>query len=358
MVVSDSSSASALDRMKEGAFSMPDVLVTELDGRRSERAGLLEYLRANPLTETLPVVMLASDGEKGEEARRRALSLGISHWVLPPFDDQDVEQSLLAALDAQPEQRPLTGSLDQLGFADLVQTLEVNHKTGVLTFTNGPLTGTLWFREGQVVHAGTGEGLRGREAFYSLALWERGLFEASFSSISVPETIGERTSFLLMEAMRRKDEARRQAEAPPHAALPDPPPPPPRELLALHRGLTLLNVAASYASDYVEGKLLERRLESVREELAEEHPVLERFQVRSKGRVVVEEREDLPETEALVLAVALWLRRLFERLEHGLPGRFDLQRLKSVTGAVHDDLESLGFYAALGLPAASEESEG
>lgn len=363
MVVSDSSSVSALARMKEGAFAMPNVLVTELDGQHQQGAVLLEYLRANPLTETLPVVLLASDGEAADEERRQALSLGISHWVLPPFDDQDVEEGLRSALEAELEPRPLTGSLGQLSFPDLVQTLEVNHKTGVLTFTQGKLSGTLWFREGQVVHATTGQGLRGRDAFYSLALWDSGLFEASFSSISVPETIGERTSFLLMEAMRRKDEARRQADDPPHAALPDPPPPPPRDLLALHRGLTLLNVAASYASDHVESQLLERRLEAVRKELVAEHPVLRGFQVRPGGRVVMGEWEDLPEAEvpdaeALVPAVALWLRRLFARLEHGLPGRFGLKRLKSVTGAVHDDLESLGFYAALGLSADSEESEG
>jgi CheY-like chemotaxis protein len=358
MVVSDSSSDSALDRMKEGSFSMPDVLVAELADERRQGASLVGYLRANPLTENLPVVLLASSGEQAEEERQRALSIGITHWILPPYDEQEVVDGLRSALGAEPEQRPLSGSLKQLSFPDLVQTLEVHHKTGVLNFTNGQHTGALWFRQGEVVHAATGDGLRGREAFFALSLWDRGVFEASFSSISVSESINDRTSFLLMEAMRRKDEAKRRAEAPPHAALPDPPPPPPPELLALHRALTLLNVAASYASDHVESKLLERRLESVRASLAQEHPVLEGFQVRPGGRVVVEEGKSPPEPEALVLAVALWLRRLFVRLERGLPGRFDLQRLKSVTGAVHDDLESLGFYAALGLPASSEESEG
>lgn len=248
----------------------------------------------------------------------------------------------------------LSGSLEQLSVPDLLQTAEANRRSGVILIRNAQRNGTLWLRDGRVVDAEIAGGGFGADAVYELAVWEDGTFEADFTPVEVPDRIFQPTSALLLEAMRRRDEALRNAP-PPHAAIPDPPPPPPRPLLAVHRGLTLLNVASSYALEHVEPALLEARLEAARRALAAEHPVLEGFQVSAGGAVSAAPETALVEPEAPVRAVSLWLTRFFTMMETALPGRFPLRKLRQITEAVQEDLESLGFYRELGLEAGPRE---
>ena len=255
---------------------------------------------------------------------------------------------------------PLSGSLGQLSLPDLLQTAEASRRSGVVLISHRDRNGTLWLRDGRVVDAEIDGSRRGREAVFEMAFWDEGTFEADFHPVAVPERIFEPTSALLLEAMRRRDEALRNAP-PPHAAMPDPPPPPPRPLLAVHRALTLLNVAVSYATEHAEPELLARRLEQVRAELAAEHPVLAAFRVHGNGAVAAAGgpawRDGGPPegVEALVRGTSLWLVRFFSVMESALPGRFPLRRLRLVTEAVQEDLASLGFYRELGLDAGPRE---
>ena len=248
----------------------------------------------------------------------------------------------------------LSGSLEQLSVPDLLQTAEANRRSGVILVRNHQRNGTLWLRDGRVVDAEIAGGGFGADAVYEVALWEDGTFEADFTPVEVPDRIFQPTSALLLEAMRRRDEAMRNAP-PPHAAIPDPPPPPPRPLLAVHRGLTLLNVASSYTLEHVEPALLAERLEAARRALAAEHPVLASFQVSAGGAVSAAPEAVLVEPEAPVRAISLWLTRFFGMMETALPGRFPLRKLRQITEAVQEDLESLGFYRELGFEAGPRE---
>lgn len=259
-----------------------------------------------------------------------------------------------------------SGSLEQLSAADLLQTAEAGRRSGTITLQRGERAGTVWLREGRVIdaeiHGGGDVRRRGAEAVYEMAVWQEGAFEAELvaAAPALPQRIFQPTSALLLEAMRRRDEELRDAP-PPHAALADPPPPPPRPVLALHRGLTLLNVAVSYACDQAEPALLERRLEDARRALLPEHPALGLFAVRPGGAVALAggagAAGPLTEesTDPLVRAVARWLERFFAVMERALPGRFPLRRLRSITEAVQEDLGALGFYRELGLEAGPGE---
>jgi hypothetical protein len=244
--------------------------------------------------------------------------------------------------------RPLlSGSLDQLSVPDLLQTAEASRRSGVIQVRNHDRSGTLWLRDGRVVDAEVAGGF-GAEAVYEMAVWEEGRFEADFTAVTVAERIFQPTSALLLEGMRRRDERLRDAP-PPHAAIQDPPPPPPPPLLALHRGLMLLNVAASYASEHVEPALLGHRLEAARSAILADHPALDTFQVSPGGAVAALPEAPLTEAETMVRAVSRWLTGFFAAMENALPGRFPLRKLRQITEAVQDDLESLGYYRELGF---------
>lgn len=343
----------AIEQLEGNGFFDPDVLLTELESGSQLGSTSLAHLRSHPLTEKVAVVVLAGDDP---DHRRRALRLGLTHLVTPPYDPEEVMLRARLALEQREDDHLLSGSLTQLPITDLLQTAEATRKTGTISLESQGVRGTFWVRGGRVIDAEL-DNLKGREAAFALIGWDKGRFEADFGPVSLPERIEEPTSHLLLEAMRRRDEADRQAEIPPHAALPDPPPAPPRDLRALHRGLTLLTITASYGSNHLQPQLLRRRLESARQEAMADHGVLELFRLDEQGRAsVFPELDPLPKAEAIVPAIADWLRRFFAATEKALPGRFDLRRLNALSGALQEDLEELGFHAALGFEPDPEET--
>jgi hypothetical protein len=106
----------------------------------------------------------------------------------------------------------IEGSLSEVGLPDVLQLLTVGGKTGTLHLREGAARGSLYLRDGQVVHARTAE-LEGEEAAYALAAWTRGRFEFEPGA-----AINRSSTALLMEAARRSDEWKLIAEKIPSTA--------------------------------------------------------------------------------------------------------------------------------------------
>lgn len=359
-VVGVDSPRSAAVRLAPRDAPQPDVLLTPIDAGHPSGTPLIDFLRTRCGGDTPPVVVLTNGDPAG---RRHALRLGLSQLVQPPYDEEEVVLSTRLALERRRDERRLSGSLAQMSAVELLQTAEVGRRSGRIELRHRGRHAEVTLRDGRVIDAAVDDGPGGEEAVYELAGWDEGSFEASFGPVDGVERITASTTSLLLEAMRRRDEAARDAnrevETPPHAALEDPPPPPPRRLLALHRALTLLNTASSYAGEHVVPTMLAGRLEEIRRRLAAERPVLAAFAVGGQGQVVLAERSELHldgvEPEQLVEAVAVWLAELFRQLERALPGRFPLTRLRAISESIQQDLANLGFYRGLGLEPRPEE---
>jgi hypothetical protein len=105
----------------------------------------------------------------------------------------------------------LRGELDKVSLATVLTILEMERRTGLLVLRRGRQTVRLEVRGGQVVRARC-EGARqpsGADAVYLALGWPVGQFQLFDVRVaSGRDEIGMRTAFLLMEGMRRLDEAR------------------------------------------------------------------------------------------------------------------------------------------------------
>jgi CheY-like chemotaxis protein len=101
-----------------------------------------------------------------------------------------------------------SGNLNSMSFADVLQLLQVGRKTGYIELEMSGKKGTIGLESGDVRQANAGS-VGGDEAFFQVAGWRT----ASFAFISGPlkgaPNITQPTMPLLMEAMRRVDEASR-----------------------------------------------------------------------------------------------------------------------------------------------------
>ncbi|MGQ9494743.1 MAG: DUF4388 domain-containing protein [Thermoanaerobaculaceae bacterium] len=102
----------------------------------------------------------------------------------------------------------LQGSLSDLALPDVIQLVSVSGKTGVFTLSgDSGLVGKIFLRDGQIVDAYVGE-LRGENAVYEMAIWQRGQFIFTPQVETDQVTITKSNASLMMEAARRLDEWR------------------------------------------------------------------------------------------------------------------------------------------------------
>lgn len=98
------------------------------------------------------------------------------------------------------------GSLQELPLPDIIQLVAVSGKSGVFNLERDQRVGQIYLREGQIVHAASGDRLVGEEAMYELATWSEGEFRFE-AGVEAPElSISKTNTNLLMEAARRIDE--------------------------------------------------------------------------------------------------------------------------------------------------------
>jgi acid stress-induced BolA-like protein IbaG/YrbA len=99
------------------------------------------------------------------------------------------------------------GSLKELPLPDIIQLVSVSGKTGKFSLTRDNDHGSIFLKNGQMVHASVGD-LIGEEAVYALSIWNHGDFLFSPGEEADRQTITKSNTNLLMEAARRLDEWR------------------------------------------------------------------------------------------------------------------------------------------------------
>src|SRR5205807_8503184 len=99
------------------------------------------------------------------------------------------------------------GSLKELPLPDIIQLVSVSGKTGKFSLTRDNDRGSIFLKNGQMVHASVGD-LTGEEAVYALSIWNHGDFLFTPGEEADRQTITKSNTNLLMEAARRLDEWR------------------------------------------------------------------------------------------------------------------------------------------------------
>ena len=108
----------------------------------------------------------------------------------------------------------LTGTFEDVAFAELLQLLNVGHRSGRLRVWRGEEQAEIRVSNGDVVWART-RFERGAEVVYRVLGWQTGEFSFTRNSDSVLREISESTEALILEGMKRFDEwARVEADLP------------------------------------------------------------------------------------------------------------------------------------------------
>ena len=323
-------------------FMLPDAILTPLGDIESGDSILIRLLQSNPLMEQIPLVVVASTDK---DERRRALRLGLLSVVFPPYDPEEVSLTTQLAIEKHRNEQLLFGSLSQLSVPDLLQTAEVGRRSGTISFQHNGDKGQVWLRDGQVVNAVIDDdNTPPEQAVYHIILWDSGTFEANFGDVEVEVKFSMPPSELVLEAMRRLDEARAaEAEAPDLDSNE------PVRLQQLEFALTLPNIISAYTGNYLDPALLADRLESVRQSMLDSEPELQYFKVLDSGAVILVDTDSAHDPGTILKAGARWCAAVFHRMDAALAWRFDRKRLAKLLSPWRETLIEEGLFGILGL---------
>jgi len=99
------------------------------------------------------------------------------------------------------------GRLKDMGLVDIIQIFNAERKTVAVHLGSELGYGRVYIKDGGVVHAAYRE-FTGPEAFFQLLAWHDGEFEVEPDALSPERTINESPEGLILEGLRRLDEAR------------------------------------------------------------------------------------------------------------------------------------------------------
>jgi response regulator RpfG family c-di-GMP phosphodiesterase len=186
-----------------------DIVVSEMTLEPGTGFELLRKVRARSGGTELPFVFLSQETDATKVAE--ALEAGAADYLFKPL----ATPVLLAKLRRILEQtqgakrvRGVSGSLEEMAIPDLVQILHQGRKTGALQLSTDGEQGTVFFKDGTIVDA-TFRNMTGEAAFYAIVGISTGDFTIDPTVTPPTKVIQASPEMLLLEGMRRMDEASR-----------------------------------------------------------------------------------------------------------------------------------------------------
>ena len=201
-----------------GAFEILNRQLIELvvsDTDLPDMNGLRFYrkLTQESRLRSIPFVFLSAD--KRPEVKVAAFRAGVAEYLVKPCHPAELAARAMSLVERERRLREharsrsyvLAGDLAAISFPDLVNIIEMERRSGVLSLVLTLGVGQVFFSAGSIVHAVYGN-LAGAEAFYRFVRESSGRFEFSPGECELPDdahTIHASATALVLEGARRID---------------------------------------------------------------------------------------------------------------------------------------------------------
>ena len=182
----------------------PNLIISDLMMPQMDGSQLFTSLRAHPTLCQVPFVCLTSNSL--EKERIAALDRGVEDFWVKPFSLAELVLRVGKLLLRHQKQPDMVGQLTQIAFPELLQLLDHGQKTGLLRLRSEGQEATLYFHQGTLVQAELGP-YSGELVAYKLVYWMTGEFSFFSQPVDCQTTIPYSTQQLLIEGLRRFDEA-------------------------------------------------------------------------------------------------------------------------------------------------------
>ncbi len=189
-----------------------DIVVSELELQPIDGFALLAEARKQPWGQKVPWVIVTGRTGGGRTDAQKAFELGAIDFLTKPLSADLLVAKLRQIIEREATRggpaRGVAGSLQEMGLPEMVQVLNYGRKTGSLKIRSGSNSGEIHFVGGLIFNA-LWATLRGEEAFFAMLGLAEGEFSLDPNFTAPQQVIPDTPEALLLEGMRRLDEAGR-----------------------------------------------------------------------------------------------------------------------------------------------------
>jgi response regulator RpfG family c-di-GMP phosphodiesterase len=173
---------------------------------------LLTEARKQPWGARVPWVIMTGRAVGGRTDAQKAFELGATDFLTKPVSADLLVAKLKQIIEREATRggpaRGVAGSLQEMGLPEMVQVLWYGRKTGSLKIRSGANSGEIHFVAGAIFNA-LWANLRGEEAFFAMLALAEGEFSLDPNFTAPQQVMQDSPEALLLEGMRRLDEAGR-----------------------------------------------------------------------------------------------------------------------------------------------------
>lgn len=203
------------EAIQKVAAERPDLIIADIGMPGMDGYELCSRLRRDASTRTIPFIFLTARDQDQDKIKAR--KVGADDYLTKPCPLERLAQSVETVMDRIEQARKIpldrigmSGRIEEVDLLDMIQTLELDQKTGALVLSHGERTGTLYFRNGVIVEADLRSPKR-EEPLFRLLGWKTGRF--LFIPDAAPEQMPITASManLLFQDLRALQEHEQEA---------------------------------------------------------------------------------------------------------------------------------------------------
>jgi len=177
-----------------------DLVITDLKMPVMDGFELLAYMsKHHP---NVPTIIMSAHGSRPDVAEKLKL-FSASQYIQKPFELDELAATIIGKLKIGPADERQNG----LTLPAFVQLISDEQRSCTLTAEFAGETGTLYFKNGELLDAETGA-LSGDEAVYYMATWDHATYDISRQCSKTIKKVSGTVGDLLMEGRARKDDKR------------------------------------------------------------------------------------------------------------------------------------------------------
>jgi DNA-binding response OmpR family regulator len=198
----DGDKALALARSIQPSLILSEVNLPQLNGRT-----LLRILRSEPELYHIPLLFISN--LKRTEERIETIAMGADDYIAKPYYVEEVIARIEMILaEVQPglfsvPPNAFSGKLSEMNVVDLIQTLEVGQKSGILVLNRNGQQGEIHVQAGAVTDARY-ETYSPEAALDKMFTWTEGRFRVQLTELQLPKTIKLSNNVKLMMCSRSR----------------------------------------------------------------------------------------------------------------------------------------------------------
>ncbi len=206
--------ANGLEALEITKRDRPDLVLLDIMLPWLNGFEVAKVLKADAGTRHIPIIFLTVKDRIQDKIL--GFEVGADDYITKPFNWDELLARIGAVLrraTGPPKEAParegatrgIAGGLADVSLANLIQFIEVDKKSGILTLTHPKGSGYVLFSEGRIANAVTGR-FRGEAAVYHMLGWQEGGFAFEPWHAPVEQVIVAGNQELIVAGLQRQDE--------------------------------------------------------------------------------------------------------------------------------------------------------